>query len=453
MPPTVRLSVCLNAGPKKGAPAAALLVPLQTEAVLAAASNKLRLKKKEVARARLFVWRTGVELPRGGELEAGRVRNDDLIAISLGEPYAGPCKAEMKDGAVEDREDDKVQSAQQPIRPPSISGADDAGRNFGSLEELWREQAVHHLTYYEANAAWWDADGYGGSTDEEAMIGDGGSIEDLEHSVRFVDAVRVSHPGSLSHALDGGAGIGRVTKNVLLRRCDHVTLLEPCDRWLKQARCRHLGNKRAQRCTFASGRLEEWSPRPGTYDLIWIQWALQYLVDAHVISALRNLAAGLTKHGVLLLKENRPMAVGREASFQVCICAYGVHVYAYGVHVCMACICMHTYEHGVHVHAVPCMRHAMSYAWHAICMHGIYVHGTYTMPGMHMAWHAYGTVCIGHGMVCGMHGMGIWHAWHGMHGIVCGMHMACIWQVDVPDGPNGRYDITRPDDHHRWLFR
>ena len=300
MPPTVRLSVCLNAGPKKGAPAAALLVPLQTEAVLAAASNKLRLKKKEVARARLFVWRTGVELPRGGELEAGRVRNDDLIAISLGEPYAGPCKAEMKDGAVEDREDDKVQSAQQPIRPPSISGADDAGRNFGSLEELWREQAVHHLTYYEANAAWWDADGYGGSTDEEAMIGDGGSIEDLEHSVRFVDAVRVSHPGSLSHALDGGAGIGRVTKNVLLRRCDHVTLLEPCDRWLKQARCRHLGNKRAQRCTymhacmhtcirayvrtyvqarrylgnkraqrctFASGRLEEWSPRPGTYHM------------------------------------------------------------------------------------------------------------------------------------------------------------------------------------------
>ena len=90
----LRVSVCLNAGPQKGHPQCSLVAPPSTEAILTAAANKLRLKKKEVGRARLFVWRTGYELPRNGEVEQGRVRNDDLLAIALGEPYAGPCKVE-----------------------------------------------------------------------------------------------------------------------------------------------------------------------------------------------------------------------------------------------------------------------------------------------------------------------------------------------------------------------
>ena len=27
------------------------------------------------------------------------------------------------------------------------------------------------------------------------------------------------------------------------------------------------------------------------------------------------------------------------------------------------------------------------------------------------------------------------------------------FQVDTPAGPHARYDVTRPDAHHRWLFR
>ena len=77
MPP-LRLSVCLNAGPTKGKPQATILVEPGTEAVLAAAANKLRLKKRDTARARLFVWRTGWELPRNqGGFEGRGVRNGD----------------------------------------------------------------------------------------------------------------------------------------------------------------------------------------------------------------------------------------------------------------------------------------------------------------------------------------------------------------------------------------
>ena len=312
---SLRVSVCLNAGPQKGHAQCSLVAPPSTEAILTAAANKLRLKKKEIGRARLFVWRTGYELPRNGEVEQGRVRNDDLLAITLGEPYAGPCKVEPAAAAAAASEAgastaDTGDAAVALDAPPPISGSDDSGLAYGSLQALWAEQARRHEEYSAANTAWWDADGYGGASDEEAMIGDGGSGEDLEHSQRLLDAVRAAHPQLLMRsALDVGAGVGRVTKGVLLRRCEHVALLEPCERWLKQAR-RYLGNKRAQRCTFVCRTLQDYSSAPpaAAYDVVWVQWTLQYLVDAHVVAALRGLAASLTAHGVLLLKENRPSA-------------------------------------------------------------------------------------------------------------------------------------------------
>lgn len=74
-----------------------------------------------------------------------------------------------------------------------------------------------------------------------------------------------------------GAGVGRVTKHVLLKRCERVCLLEPCDRWLSLAR-RYLGNKRSQRCSFVRSRIESFEPPRAEFDLIWVQWCFQYLV-------------------------------------------------------------------------------------------------------------------------------------------------------------------------------
>ena len=96
-----------------------------------------------------------------------------------------------------------------------------------------------------------------------------------------------------------------------------MTLLEPCERWRKQAR-RYLGNKRAQRCAFEGGRLEAYAPPRGVlFDLVWVQWTLQYLIDADVVAALRALAAALAPNGLLIVKENRPVAPGKEQLVQV----------------------------------------------------------------------------------------------------------------------------------------
>ena len=98
----VRVSICLNSSAKKGSAQAVVTAAPKTEAILTAAANKLRLKKKEVAKARLFIWQSGYELPRGeDDGVAGRVHNGDLIAVSLGEPYQGPGTDSRRDGEIE----------------------------------------------------------------------------------------------------------------------------------------------------------------------------------------------------------------------------------------------------------------------------------------------------------------------------------------------------------------
>lgn len=112
-------------------------------------------------------------------------------------------------------------------------------------------------------------------------------------------------------------------RHVLLRRFERVCLVEPCARWLKQSR-RYLGNKRAGKCAFVHARLEELeapSARPAAaaaaaqlFDLVWVQWTLQYLVDAHVVAALRSLASRLSAGGRARPREEPASLVKRSVS-------------------------------------------------------------------------------------------------------------------------------------------
>lgn len=148
------------------------------------------------------------------------------------------------------------------------------------------------------------------------MIGDAGSADDVEHSLRFLHAAlercpRVKH----GRAMDCGAGVGRVTKHVLLKVFGSVHLVEGSDALSKHSR-RYLGNKRAQRCSFAHARLEDFRPMAGI-DLIWIQWTLQYLIDDDVVSFLAACAQSLERHGILVVKENRPSWRAKASRFEI----------------------------------------------------------------------------------------------------------------------------------------
>ncbi|CAJ1363279.1 unnamed protein product [Effrenium voratum] len=189
-----------------------------------------------------------------------------------------------------------------------IRGEDDAGRKYENLCELWLVQGQQRDKFYKVNEEWW-LEGYEGrQTLEGAMIGDDETQEDTAHSAAFLRSAladsALAASGRALAALDVGAGLGRVSKAVLLPAVQTVTLVDQSAKWLKAA-LTYLGHD-AKRCSFVQSRLEEFQPET-SFDVIWIQWTLQYLIDADVVNLLQRLATSLRPEGIILLKENRPV--------------------------------------------------------------------------------------------------------------------------------------------------
>lgn len=216
------------------------------------------------------------------------------------------------------------------VQPESIKGMDDAGNFYASHSELEQAQAQNKGAWYAANDKYWQQGGYGGATDDECMVGDTGGQQDSEEGLDFLDrllSARASHNNSnnkkkrpLTNAIDAGSGVGRITKNILLRRFDSIRLIEADPDLSKRSRT-YLGHKRSRRCTFTCSRLEELDFEsfggPGA-DLIWLQWTLQYLTDLDVVDTLRNLANILLANtGIMVIKENRPFGMARADRFQM----------------------------------------------------------------------------------------------------------------------------------------
>ena len=192
------------------------------------------------------------------------------------------------------------------LREGAVGGWDDNGRFIASLDELWALQSEEREQFYTANARWWDQGGYGGATEEEAMIGDDESDDDVLASLGFLSGLLARHTG-LGHdqALDVGAGVGRVTKHVLLSAFKAVELVEGSSYWSHRSKA-YIGEPASSSCRFTTARLETFRAVPASYDLIWCQWVLQYLTDADVIELLRGLGEALRPLGLFVVKENRP---------------------------------------------------------------------------------------------------------------------------------------------------
>ncbi|EDV36616.1 uncharacterized protein Dana_GF11861 [Drosophila ananassae] len=137
------------------------------------------------------------------------------------------------------------------------------------------------------------------------MLGGLGYISaiDIQGSNTFLREIRV--PGN-KLALDCGAGIGRVTKNLLLPRFSRVDIVEQDPAFAEKAReyCSSEG-------TGGSGELDEifnvglqkFAPTK-QYDLIWSQWVLGHLTDHDLVSFFRRLRQGLAPGAYFCMKEN-----------------------------------------------------------------------------------------------------------------------------------------------------
>ncbi|XP_054169029.1 N-terminal Xaa-Pro-Lys N-methyltransferase 1-like [Oppia nitens] len=111
----------------------------------------------------------------------------------------------------------------------------------------------------------------------------------------------------VTRALDCGAGIGRVSKHLLLKYFDSVDLLEQNPEFLTEAKT-YIGSEDYKRIgnSYNSG-LQDFTPDPDIkYDCIWIQWVTGHLADDDFVQFLGKCKSALNQSddGIIVVKDN-----------------------------------------------------------------------------------------------------------------------------------------------------
>ncbi len=166
-------------------------------------------------------------------------------------------------------------------------GTDSAGREYDSITELWRHEGYFDKSnkvpnWYKKSHDFWDNEKNVPST-IDGMLG-GFSVlteRDLIASRKFVDDLLASRPdvkericSTGGRAAECGAGIGRLTKGLLLPLgFKSVDVVETSARLLNSAPG-YIGLDDATKCNFICKGLQDFDSDPDTYDLIWVQWVV-----------------------------------------------------------------------------------------------------------------------------------------------------------------------------------
>ncbi|KAM7265430.1 hypothetical protein ACFE04_003113 [Oxalis oulophora] len=210
-----------------------------------------------------------------------------------------------------------------------LSGLDSDGREFKSANDMWKEHTGDDdkkTQWYSDGVAYWEAV----EASVDGVLGGFGQVNDLDikASEAFLNtlfAELVKDAGKNQHlvALDCGAGIGRITKNLLIRYFNEVDVLEPVAHFINAAReslsPENLLVSDTHRATnFYCTPLQEFTPDEARYDVIWVQWCIGHLTDDdfvwffnrakrflsmhHLFSC--SFQIGLKPGGFFVLKEN-----------------------------------------------------------------------------------------------------------------------------------------------------
>lgn len=108
--------------------------------------------------------------------------------------------------------------------------------------------------------------------------------------------------------IDMGAGIGRITRDLLWKVSDTVDLLEPVKPFVAQMEQELVGVKqRGKLGDIYDIGMQEWYPDPNKkYWLIWCQWCVGQLPDAVLVEFWRRCRDALIENGIgtMIVKEN-----------------------------------------------------------------------------------------------------------------------------------------------------
>lgn len=128
-------------------------------------------------------------------------------------------------------------------------------------------------------------------------------IVDIQASAAFLKMLFKYKPApGKTRALDCGAGIGRVSKNLLMNEFQTVDLIEQDEKFCNKAR--ESLSASGQLGEIYNMGLQDFKDDGKKYDVVWSQWVLGHLTDDDLISFFRQLSTVLEKNGMIVVKEN-----------------------------------------------------------------------------------------------------------------------------------------------------
>lgn len=197
----------------------------------------------------------------------------------------------------------------------NTAGSDSDGREFKNADEMWKEEVgdIQKKTdWYRTGVGYWE----GVEASVDGVLGGHGHVNkaDIKDSEAFLNTLLADcfpDAGRNQHlvALDCGAGVGRVTKNLLIRYFNEVDLLEPVSHFLDAARenlapQNQMVSEAHKAANFYCIPLQEFTPDAKRYDVIWVQWCIGHLADDDFVSFFDRAKVGLKPGGIFVLKEN-----------------------------------------------------------------------------------------------------------------------------------------------------
>ncbi|KNG46241.1 duf858 domain-containing protein [Stemphylium lycopersici] len=154
---------------------------------------------------------------------------------------------------------------------------------------------THSLEYWNSVSP--DVNGMLGGFPQTSRI-------DLQGSSNFLTKLRRGKAQAsreplppLPRVADCGAGIGRITKGLLLGVSEKVDIVEPVkkftDELVHSLETEEQKEGRGQVGQVINLGLQDWIPEPGAYDVIWNQWCVGHLTDAQLVVYLQRCKEGL----------------------------------------------------------------------------------------------------------------------------------------------------------------
>lgn len=202
--------------------------------------------------------------------------------------------------------------------PDGIEGIDSEDDDkIGTISTLNHDFMSSRQDWYGASLKYWDD----AKPTVDGMLGGFANLSpsDLAGSTKFLQHVqrKIRPDLQFGASCECGAGIGRVTKGLFLplnfTQCDLVEvsaeLISHAPAYIDDPDCgstpQHLTcNPDSSRCRFFCTGLEEFEPKPNTYDVVWVQWCIIYLTDLDCINFLRRMGASLRDGGIVVIKDN-----------------------------------------------------------------------------------------------------------------------------------------------------